>query len=319
MFNKLSPPIISVIVCTYNRVSLLDGALESVCAQTINSALFEIIVVDNKSTDSTKSLVEHYCANHQNIRYVLEENQGLSYARNRGLLESRGQYVAYIDDDCKVPSKWLSIANAIIENVTPTVFGGPFFAFYNTPKPIWFRDAYGSHNPFPEAKKLIGNECEKIFGGNMFFQRSLLLKVGGFDTDLGMTGKKIAYGEETALIIKIAEEVPGQIFYFDPALYVYHLVRPEKMKMVRIMRECFALGRYAFRLTHSDEGIDSSRMQILKMALSTFKRLIVDMIRGLQKRDRSKYQYVQNYLYERTFYKHLRELGSVYEMYRQRQ
>ena len=147
--------------------------------------------MDNNSTDSTRSVAESFIHRYPNIRYCFEPKQGLSHARNRGWQEAQGKYVAYSDDDCKVPEQWLEVAQDVIENVSPAVFGGSYFAIYNTPKPRWFKDSYGSNDFGNEARTL--DENEYLTGGNIFFRRSLLDYVGGFDPNFGMSGPKIAY------------------------------------------------------------------------------------------------------------------------------
>ena len=114
---------ISVVICTYNRAELLANSLQTLCEQTINKSDYEVLVVDNNSQDSTPNLTESFCRYYPNIRYFLETRQGLSHARNRGWQEAKGLYVAYIDDDCKVPEQWLTIAMKIIDRIAPTAFG----------------------------------------------------------------------------------------------------------------------------------------------------------------------------------------------------
>lgn len=313
---ETTSPRISVVVCTYNRADLLVDVLRNLCEQTLDTSRYEVIVVDNNSVDNTRSATGEFCCRYPNVFYFPENRQGLSHARNRGWREARGEYVAYIDDDCRVPEQWLSVANDIIERVSPAVFGGPFYPFFNTPKPPWYKDFYGSHEPFKEARILNEKECVNIFGGNMFFCSTLLEKLDGFDTGLGMSGKKIAYGEETALLKHIFITMPNQLFYYDPALYVYHLVQAKKMTMLRIGRERFVRSRYTFRLFNNDAYPAVTRIHLLKQTVKIFIAFFLDITRGIFKRDRLQYPYIQNYLYEHTF-QHLRRLGRIYEMYRQ--
>lgn len=120
---------ISVIICTYNRADLLAGALESVCQQSLAASAYEIVVVDNNSTDETPQVSRAYAERYPDVRYYIEPQQGLSYARNRDWQEARGEYVAYIDDDCQAPASWLAVGQAVIEHVAPDGFGGPILLF----------------------------------------------------------------------------------------------------------------------------------------------------------------------------------------------
>ena len=111
--------------------------------------------------------------------------QGLSHARNRGWKEAKGKYVGYIDDDAKAPPQWVSVAQKVIENMKPAAFGGGYRAYYDSPKPNWWKDEYRSHIPGKEARIL--EEDKYLSGGNLFFRLSLLQKLGGFDPNFGMT------------------------------------------------------------------------------------------------------------------------------------
>jgi glucosyl-dolichyl phosphate glucuronosyltransferase len=97
----------SIVICTHNRAEILQDAVLSACSQSYNVQKYEIIVVDNNSTDDTKKLIANLQDKYPKIRYIFEKDQGLSNARNRGWREARGKYVGYIDDDCKVPREWL--------------------------------------------------------------------------------------------------------------------------------------------------------------------------------------------------------------------
>jgi len=259
---ELSSPLISVVICTYNRVDIFVDALKTICNQTLDASFYEVIVVDNNSSDNTAHVTKDFCEQFSNVRYCFESKQGLSHARNRGWREAQGVYVAYIDDDCKVPEQWLGVAKDIIERFSPGVFGGPFYAFYNTHKPMWYKDSYGSHVPFKEEKALNSQESVKIFGGNMFFCRALLEALGGFDVKLGMCGEKIAYCEETALILHISNTMTDELIYYDPRLYVFHLVRKKKMTVRWFVCSWFTIGQYSNYC--SDLPQSNGRLQLLK-------------------------------------------------------
>ena len=115
------PPLISVVICTYNRAAIFKNALQSVCAQTIDPSSYEVIVVDNNSTDQTAEIAQSFCQQFPHVHYIKEKQQGLSYARNTGWQKAKGAYIAYIDDDCEVPETWLAVALNVIEQQTRTL------------------------------------------------------------------------------------------------------------------------------------------------------------------------------------------------------
>ena len=304
----------SVVICTHNRVELLCDVLQTLFIQTLDKNLFEIIVVDNNSTDRTQSVVEKFRSNFPNLRYCHETNVGLAYARNRGWQEAHGQYVAYTDDDCQIPAQWLSTAKATIDKNNSLVFGGPYFAFYKSPKPIWFKDEYGSRELGTTARVLQKNEY--LSGGNLFINRQLLKKLGGFPTHLGMAGQRIAYGEETGLQMQFRELFPEQVIYYEPALYVYHLVRTEKLTIPWLARAFFHKGQYVYVTTSAKTAQPVNKVSFALSATKTVISAAGDCLYGIVRRDRKQYPYFQNYLYEHTS-RYLRTLGKLYAQYQE--
>lgn len=303
---------ISVIICTYNRADLLADVLQTVCEQSLERSEYEIIIIDNNSTDETPTIGQSFVALYPNVRCFVEMKQGLSHARNRGWQEARGEYVAYIDDDCKVPPKWLACADTIISEHAPDILGGPYFAFYNRPKPVWYKDVYGSYTPFPSATWL--EQPDVLHGGNLFLRRELIAEIDGFNPELGMHGKQIAYGEEAALLCQLLSTVRNLRAYYDPELWVYHLVRPEKMSWRWIIRDAFIRGQYTYQV-YPDE----------KFRLTLFLRRIVmsglwfvaSIPYGFLLRNHEQYPYVQNFWYESGM-RRVQELGEMFEKFRQK-
>jgi glycosyltransferase involved in cell wall biosynthesis len=308
-------PLITVVICTYNRANLLTDALQTLCTQKLSTKYYEIIVVDNNSKDNTRAVAGQFCTRYPNVYYYMETQQGLSHARNRGWQVAKGQYVAYIDDDCKVPEQWLAVAKDIIERISPTVFGGPSYNFYNKPKPRWYKDSYGSNEPYKQPRILREKECVNIYGSNMVFRRAVLRTMGGFDPGLGMSGKKIAYGEETALLQLISTTMPSETIYYDPRLYVHHLVQEKRMSLFWTARQRFVQGIYIERLFHTASSVKFNLFQLLKREARLLFVFANDLILGTLKRDRTKYFHFENYLYEDVF-NHLTKMGKQYGRYK---
>ncbi len=301
--------LISVVICTRNRAALLAGALESVCGQTLSPEGFEIVVVDNGSTDDTPAVVARFAARHPNVRGTAEPLAGLSHARNRGWREAAGEYVGFLDDDGEAPPEWLSVAREIIGRFRPAAFGGPYFASYDSPKPRWWKDAYRTFRPSEEARPL--GESEHLSGGNLFLRRELLAEAGGFDPRLGMAGTRISMGEETSLLREIRIRRPGALIYYDPRLYIRHLVHPSKMKWRWLLRYWFAGGRDSWRVSRASASAE--RMGDLRTERRrTLAELGKSVLRAVLNRDRERYPYYQNYLFEVTS-RHVIALGQLSE------
>lgn len=288
-------PLFSVVICTYNRAGELAEALESLCRQSLFRDEFEVIVVDNNSTDSTPETVRRF-ASQGSVRYCVEPAQGLSHARNRGLEEAHGTYVGYLDDDARAPRHWLAIAREIVEQHGPTAFGGPYVPYYSHPKPRWFKDAYGSRGHGESPRELGRLEC--LSGGNMFARRDALHECQGYDPAFGMRGSEVAYGEEDDLQRRLRSCHDFHGIRYDPRLCIEHLVRPQKMTVGWRFTQSPVSGRdsYRTRLRYGPQPRWTWQVFVegFKAARRSFRFLLEQVI----PRQRRRYPYVQNYLYE---------------------
>jgi len=243
---------ISVVICTYNRADALPSAILSVLRQSVPPERFEVIVVDNNSTDDTASVVKPMMAEHDNLRYVFEARQGTSIARNRGWREARAPYVAYIDDDAEATAAWLGAVMEALATSSPkpVALGGPILPLYRVPKPKWFKDEWETATWGPEPRFLEGHEL--LHGSNMVVSRSALERVGGFCESLGPVGATYAQGEDTELFFRLQADSQGHIYY-TPDAVVRHEVATHKMSVRYRMWRSFGSGQawYEFRRPRS--------------------------------------------------------------------
>lgn len=234
-------PIISVVVCTYNRAEVLQRCLQSLADQNVDSNLFEVIVVDNNSTDNTLEIVDQYVKINHNFSIVTELNKGLSHARNLGWSVALGQYIAYIDDDANAYPNWISGIIDFVERQPDTgIFGGPYDAFFMGPIPDWFPPEYGKLD-LGAVERPIRLGYEWIVGLNMVIRKDLFYEYGGFDVRLGMTGKTTAYGEEVNFFLNMYDN-GVQVFYV-PSIKVKHLVAEYKMSLNWLLLSGYSAGR----------------------------------------------------------------------------
>lgn len=241
MVDRSGAVTLSVVVCTYNRSDILGSCLQSLVAQSAEPEKFEIVIVDNNSTDRTFEIATSFAEHFRNIRVISEPKQGLSNARNRGWLEAQGEYVAYIDDDAVAYEGWVSaICHFVQRRPEVGVFGGPFDAFYLSDPPGWFPAEYGSLD-LGSAERPIVIGKEWIIGLNMVFRKELLLRYGGFSDKLGMNGTTTAFGEEINLFLMMHEG--GEQIYYVPSVRVRHLVRPEKTSLFYLVSAGYLSGR----------------------------------------------------------------------------
>ncbi len=238
---------LSLIISTYNRSDLLIGALQSVVQQSADPQLWECIVVNNNSTDDTLARFEEFAAKHPdfNLRIVTETTQGLSYARNRGIRESEGEYIAIIDDDERIAKEFIE---AYIElfDTTPDAMaaGGPIVAEYQTKRPRWM----SCFTERPIANTMYWGDKVREFpkgrvpgGGNMALRRSAVRRYGVFDTSLGYVGESLLGGEECDLFERL--QIAEAKYYYVPKAVMYHIIPDSKLTPDYFERLCRNVGK----------------------------------------------------------------------------
>jgi glycosyltransferase involved in cell wall biosynthesis len=234
--------LVSVVICTYNRGDLIEGCLDSLADQTADPNSFEVIVVDNNSSDNTLQVMEHY-QRLPNLRIFFEEKQGLSHARNRGLAEAKGSYIAYLDDDAKAERHYIENLFVLLDQFSDSIdcYGGPILPFYTSPKPDWFKDKYETRRDWETTRYL--NPGQSFSGSNMIWKRSTLKSLGGFNLEVGIKGNKLILGEETLLFNRLFKGQSPRLFY-SPELIVFHWVPEKKMRVSYQLKRARATGNF---------------------------------------------------------------------------
>ncbi len=243
--NEPSKLILTVVVCSYNRAYYLMRCLDALLEQTMSKNVYEILVVDNKSIDGTPELVAQYILSHQNVRYFREARQGLSFARNSGLAKARADWVAYVDDDGEVFPDFIQVVVETIKSKEFDAFGGVYFPKYSPGKPKWFRDDFASNALISRVPCSIPSGPFWFCGGICAFRRSALELVGGFPVNLGMSGQKLAYGEETLVQVRLHRA--GYKLGFVPTIRMDHWVLPAKYRLWHFASSTFGEGRDSWR------------------------------------------------------------------------
>lgn len=226
----MSSPRISAIICTHNRDDYLGAAIDSLLAQDCSS--YEIIVVDNASTDTTKAVVEARLP-HLQLHYVYEATLGLSVARNAGANVAQGSILAYLDDDAEASSHWLSSLVSIYDtNDKVAIAGGKVTLIWPPGRtaPQWLSQEMSSNLGAYD----LGSEIVYITqpgltprGLNYSIRADFLATIGGFDPNLGRVGKNLLSNEELVMTEK-ALSMGFQVAYLPDAL-VAHNVAPGRL------------------------------------------------------------------------------------------
>ncbi len=236
-------PAVSVVVCTYDRPSSLARTLTSLRRQTFPSARFEVVVVDNGSSAGAARVAGEHDEGPA-VRYVREPRPGLSGARNRGVTETGGELVAFLDDDAVADPGWLeALVGAARTGLEVAAVGGPVRLVWPTPRPAWLPprvdrqlsglDLGGERRPmvYPEAP----------IGTNMCIRREALRAVGGFSPQLGRRGSSLLSNEELELFARLHRR--GAMVLYEPAAVVDHHLGPERTSPAWLIRRYFSQGR----------------------------------------------------------------------------
>lgn len=234
------PPRLTAVICTRNRAHFLEKCLRSLLDQTVSSVEYEILIVDNGSTDHTSEMLKKYTDN-GHVRSVYEPVAGLSQARNTGWQNSRGDLVGYIDDDATVDRNWVESVIWVVDNIVPTPewIGGPIYLDWESTRPAWLQGELQVPLGFlywgDQPRKL--SERERLGGGNSVYLKSKLADLGGFDVRLGRGASGLLSGEETQLQKRL-ENAGGSLFY-HPGMSINHFVGRERVRPMWFYRRYF--------------------------------------------------------------------------------
>ena len=235
--------LISAIICTYNRSHYLSDSIQSLVNQSLDKDLFEIIVVDNASTDKTKDQVCIDFSYVKNLIYVYEPQLGLSKARNTGWQKARGQYVAYIDDDATCAVDWLErIVRIFADHPEVGVVGGRVKPKWEVPPPEWLdkeMETWLSAIDWAEEPTLL-SESQYLVGANIAYRSIFYERLGGFRLDLGRVGTNLVSSEETDFSNKIKSL--GYNIFYDPGIVVDHLIPRERVTVRHFIRRAYSQG-----------------------------------------------------------------------------
>jgi glycosyltransferase involved in cell wall biosynthesis len=307
----MSAPQFSIIICTRNRARLLRQAMDGLLSEPFDPNLYEVLVVDGSSTDGTPEMVREISGRLPHVFYLNCPERGLPKARVYGAARARGAVIGYLDDDAKPCAGWLKRAAEIVDRLNPVCFGGPFFAFYETPKPRWFKDEYGSFTHGSEARYLSVGEF--LCGGNIFFRRDALAAAGGFDPDFCAGTDAFAYGEEGVPQLRLRDKLPTDPFYYDPELFILHLVRPERMNVWRGVREAFEMGRGYGKLSLGGR-VETRRLPFARRLVAQGVQFGLKLVLLTPFRDRRAFPHWENFVYENAA-REIRAAGTFYEFY----
>lgn len=239
--------LVSVVICSYNRAAYIGGALDSLYQQTASKENFEVIVVDNNSTDDTEQVVAKWKAENPegNFHYSTETKQGASYARNTGAHLAKGAWLCFMDDDAIATATYIeNIIKHIHSKPEAIGFGGRIIPKYIPTEPKWMSYYVSSLvGNFDYAPNACAFENGKYpIESNMIVKKVVYEAIGGFNTALpGVVGTLRIGGEGKELFYKIL--ALGHTIYYDPSICVHHVVEVKKLTSEYMYRVASGIGR----------------------------------------------------------------------------
>jgi glycosyltransferase involved in cell wall biosynthesis len=286
---------LSVIIPTRNRAPLLRLALESLRNQTLPPDQFEVLVIDNGSTDDTRQAVQS-CQLAAPVRYFFDPVPGLHVGRHRGLKEARGDILVYGDDDIEATPTWLeAIAESFLLPGVALVGGNNYPRFEDSP-PSWLDKAWSpafggqaivslSVLKLPAGRRVMSPFG--VWGCNFSIRKDVLLEAGGFHPD-GMPDEQIRFrGDgETHVSAQIASR--GLICMFDSRASVHHAVTRSRMSFQYFRKRAFNQGISDSYTSLRGQGHDSRSVSASRRVVNTAKaamQRVRDLGRALWVRD----------------------------------
>jgi glycosyltransferase involved in cell wall biosynthesis len=243
---------LDVIIPTYNRADLLSRLLDSIgAADAADDLSVRVIVVDNRSSDNTRAVVES-CPPlfGEKPTYLYEETVGQCAARNRGLQAVSGDLVGFLDDDEQVDRRWFATVRESFEDADVDFISGPYKPAWTVEPPAWLPKAYRAVVGWVDAGDdvlIYGKNYDGIMmGGNAVIRRAFVDAVGPFDTGLGRIGRQLTTGEDADYHQRLLDA--GARGVYVPRLVIYHHVPKERVTKRYHRRWCFYRGISLARL-----------------------------------------------------------------------
>jgi len=242
---------LSVIIPTRNRSEFLRMALQSLQSQTFSLDRYEVLVIDNGSTDATKKVIESFQQSIGNIRYFFDATPGLHVGRHVGLREAKEDILVYADDDIEATPTWLEGIAESFQDQEVVLVGGKNLPKYEVAPPdwiekMWKEDENGNRILGYLSLLDLGDEIKEInpnyvYGCNFSIRKSMLLEAGGFHPD-AMPQELIKYRGDGESHVSTYILSNGYKTVYNPKVSVYHMVPSSRMTKEYFCRRAFNEG-----------------------------------------------------------------------------
>lgn len=284
--------IVSVVIPTRNRCNDLEECLESIFTHNYDRYDFEVIVVDNGSADGTKELCNRLMKVYSNLVYHFDSNPGLHVGRNTGIEISRGDILAYLDDDVIVSSGWLQgIIDGFKSSEEIVLIGGNDIPLFLDSVPKWVDKLYEITRT-DNVRMLLDFSCIEfegsnrqicpnfVFGCNFAIRKKTIIEAGGFLPD-GMPKQYLQYRGSGETYVSEYIEKKGYKAWFFPEVTVQHKVPSKRMTLKYIKEVAYRNGiGYSYSLIR--EGKKNEIENFLKRGV--IRSLSFNLVRMIKNR-----------------------------------
>jgi glycosyltransferase involved in cell wall biosynthesis len=271
---------LSVIIPTRNRAPLLRRALDSLLVQTYPADLFEVVIVDNGSSDQTASVCALFSKESPNARHYYDDRPGLHVGRHVGMKQGRGDILVYADDDIRAVPTWLEGVAESFQDPQAGLVGGKSLPEFESPPPawvdaLWQKTEWGRTIPYFSILD-FGDEIRElpshyVWGCNYSIRKSLLVEIGGFHPD-GMPNDFLAYrGDGESAVSKSIHRMGYKAIY-NPKASVFHYVMKERMTRKYLFHRSYIQGiSDSYTNTRELGGFRDDEQGYAKYLLQTMK------------------------------------------------
>jgi glycosyltransferase involved in cell wall biosynthesis len=273
MNNEKTQIELSVIICTRNRARKLATLIQCLGSQRdIEKLNWEIIIVDNNSTDNTKEVAYAFSeGSNLRINYIFEPRTGLSYARNIGILVSKGSYILFIDDDVLIPKEFVSnVLFGVQEFPEFHIFGFRVLADWHetTKKPLWinFKKPFNlvqsflpTHDLGKEPLQYPNRYSRNPIGAAFLIKKEIIENLGPFREDLGAGQSGLC--EDTEFFWYAI--LKGYKILYWPYAAIYHPVLPDRPTLNYLHKWYFNLGKSLYLVKNSGRLLNNRKKPLL--------------------------------------------------------
>lgn len=302
---------VSVIISTYNRCDMLPCALASLLAQEYDSARYEIIVVDNNSSDRTREVMEGLIAQgHPNLRYIFEGRQGLSYGWNTGIKHARSPIIALTDDDMTVARDYVAtIKRAFDEHPEVDFIGGKVLPHWKREPPKWLTPKHWAPLALQDygEESFYTDEARQLCLINKSFRRDVFERIGFFKPELGRIKDGLGSAEDHDLQLRVWQA--GGKGMYVPGIFTFAEVQEERLSKKYHRHWHTGHGRFCAMMRIEDIEIGDVRLfdvpaHLFRQALKNSVGWLIQTLRG---NEELAFEYENEVRFFRSFFRQRRK------------